>query len=302
MKYTSISETMINKKITISSGIKKRIKELRHLEAEFSTSDLQAIVTAISWDIQRENDIIVPSTEKIFFTSNMNSIILDYVYKGKTPESCFKELQKFLLQKMIRQKRNLSHTSINEFKKNTMVFHHIRDVDDVKIFRGDISPIDLKNFDATKGLIMGKELGSSMSEGPGIYFTSNIKDAERYGENITVAKIEKSANIITDYSEKIKTEKIKKILDMIDKEILDIALSNFNENPYIAKKMIIDEINKYDNPKEQLMSIWADVFYHQNPHEFIDVIVKNGIDGIKVKKQGFNHYIIYNKMSVRIVR
>lgn len=171
--------------------------------------------------------------------------------------------------------------------------------EDVKIFRGDPTPIDLKKFDVESGLKSGKEVGSTMAEGPGIYFTTSRKNAESYGKNVLEAKIEKCTNIITDESKKLKPEKIKSILNTIDKETLEIALSNFDENPHTAKKILIDEINKNESPKEQLISIWADVFFHQNPQKFIKSVAKNGIDGIKVKKEGFDHYIIYNKNAIK---
>ena len=81
-----------------------------------------------------------------------------------------------------------------------------------------------------------------------------------------------------------------------------IAVSNWNENYNIGKKMLIESIVDYaDNATGQIMLIWADVFARQDPNSFIQLMVNNGIDGIAVvipnaaTNQSDTHYIIYNK-------
>ena len=65
--------------------------------------------------------------------------------------------------------------------------------------------------------------------------------------------------------------------------------------------MLINSILDNENVIEQLMGIWANVFYHQNPNKFMELMTKNGIDGIAVPQksiwydEGTVHYIIYNK-------
>ena len=55
-----------------------------------------------------------------------------------------------------------------------------------EIYRGDPSPISLQDFDPEYGVKqLGKDLGSSAAEGPGIYFTSKEEDARMYGKVIT---------------------------------------------------------------------------------------------------------------------
>ena len=61
------------------------------------------------------------------------------------------------------------------------------------------------------------------------------------------------------------------------------------------KKYKIQNIIDADNPMEQLMNIWADVFFHRQPNKFIDLMVKNGIDGISKQKEDVDYYVIYNK-------
>lgn len=49
------------------------------------------------------------------------------------------------------------------------------------------------------------------------------------------------------------------------------------------------------NPVEQIINIWADVFYHQNPNLFMETMKNNGIDGIALVKEDATYYVIYNK-------
>jgi hypothetical protein len=47
------------------------------------------------------------------------------------------------------------------------------------------------------------------------------------------------------------------------------------------------------------MAIWAEVYMHQRPAEFMKTMTQNGIDGIMVDKScsfygEVKHYIIYN--------
>jgi len=110
--------------------------------------------------------------------------------------------------------------------------------------------------------------------------------------------MDKDSNILEKGQKKLSISKINKLLTSIDKETLDIALSNFDENPIIAKRNLIDAINNADDAQEQIINIWADVFYHQKPEKFMKVMADNGIDGLKIDKEKLSHYVIYNKKSL----
>ena len=164
------------------------------------------------------------------------------------------------------------------------------------IFRGDSNQIDLQNYDPAYGVKeLGKELGSAMSYGPGIYFTGQEDIAQMYGQNITKKNL-KNANILTEQSPKFNHKQIDKMLQNIDKTTLEIAISNWDENYHVGKKILIQNITNADNPIEQLMNIWANVFSHQNPNAFIELMIKNGIDGFFIQKnENETYYVIYNK-------
>lgn len=58
--------------------------------------------------------------------------------------------------------------------------------------------------------------------------------------------------------------------------------------------MLTQSIATVDNPIDQLMEIWATVFSHQNAKSFINLMIKNGIDGITITKEDATYYVIYN--------
>ena len=165
-----------------------------------------------------------------------------------------------------------------------------------EIYRGDTNPIDLEQYDPEYGVkMLGKELGSSAAAGPGIYFTGQEDIAQMYGSNITKRNLN-NANILTEQSPLFNHKQINKMLMSIDPEILKTAISNWDEDYNRGKRILIESIVNANNPIEQLMNIWAEVFFHQNPNSFIELMTKNRIDGIsKQKKEDETYYVIYNK-------
>lgn len=165
-----------------------------------------------------------------------------------------------------------------------------------ELFRGDSAPINIENYDNEYAIReLGKDLGSAMSWGPGIYFTGQEDIAGMYGSNIT-KKILSNANILTKQSPIFNYRQIDKMLQGVDKQKVETAISNWSEDYKKGKNLLIQSILNADNPLEQLMNIWADIFYHQNPQDFVDLMIRNGIDGISIQKaEDETYYVIYNK-------
>ena len=155
--------------------------------------------------------------------------------------------------------------------------------------------MSLENYDPEYGVKeLGKELGASSAWGPGIYFVTQEDIAQMYGSNIT-KKILQNAKILTMQSPKFNYKQIDKMLRNVNRDILATAISNWDENYIVGKKMLIQSLINADNPLDQLMNIWADVFFHQNHNSFIELMIKNGVDGISIQKQDATYYVIYNK-------
>lgn len=162
-----------------------------------------------------------------------------------------------------------------------------------EIFRGDTQPIDIEDFDP--------DHNKEYRGGPGIYFSTKEENAKTFGDNLTKKTLE-NANILTANHRPLSRGKISKILSSVDKETLELAASNFDENFQQGKAILIQEIVNNPNPIEQLMSIWADVFNHRDAALFMALMVKNGIDGIAIDRpdkidssKDDMHYVIYNK-------
>ncbi|MFW5804428.1 MAG: hypothetical protein ACOCWG_04255 [bacterium] len=166
---------------------------------------------------------------------------------------------------------------------------------EIEIFRGDPSPINLDEYDFEYAKKQGKELGGSMAYGPGIYFATAKDIANMYGNNITSKNINPNANILSENEQKLNRNKIMQIIDSIDSETVETASMNWDENVYIGKQMLVNSIMSADNPVDQLMNIWAEVFYHQNPNTFINTMIKNNIDGISKTKEDTTYFVIYNR-------
>ena len=168
-----------------------------------------------------------------------------------------------------------------------------------EIYRGDPEPMDLEKYDFGYGVKeLGKQLGSSAAWGPGIYFATKEDVAQMYGSNIT-KKVLNNARIITKQSPMFSRQQIDKILQGVDKEKMDVAISNWDEDYNRGRKILVESIVKANNPMEQLMNIWADAFQHQDPNAFVELMIKNGIDGISLTKKDVTYYVIYNKAILK---
>jgi hypothetical protein len=170
----------------------------------------------------------------------------------------------------------------------------------VTVFRGDSSKINVHDFDPSYGVSkLGKDLGSSAAFGPGIYFTTAKDVALMYGRHLTTVTIADTTKIKTRTSPKLSHNQILKILDSIDAFTLKVAVSNWDEDFNKGKDALVQNIMSEDDVVEQLMSIWADVFSHQNHAKFMKIMVKIGIDGLSLQKEDVTYYVIYNKGIIK---
>ena len=158
------------------------------------------------------------------------------------------------------------------------------------------SPKEITNF--SDEFVGGKE--ATDQEGPGIYFTSSIEEARRYGENVyTVTLTPRKLLDMTPSSKKLATL-ISKMAFMAPE--WDVHAQNFDENPRVGVNQFVQSTIDYnDTEKDVAQQIWID-FYKYSPVEFVRNMVKMGIDGILVPKQydDVTHYIIYNPSIIKV--
>jgi len=166
---------------------------------------------------------------------------------------------------------------------------------EIKVFRGDSVKIDPSQFDLNRAMGENiKDLGGIFAEGPGVYFTTNKKTAQGFGKNVSERNIP-TEKFIDQKTAPLDRTKIEKIIDSFDAETVELAASNWAEDFEHGKQLLIDTIMEEETAFDQLIGIWAEISYHQNPETFVDIMVKNGIDGTIVDKTGEQYLIVYNK-------
>ena len=158
-----------------------------------------------------------------------------------------------------------------------------------ELYRGDQESFDINDYD--------HEYVTEVRGGPGIYFTTDEQHASEFGS--VTKKTLQDANILTNQSPPFNYQQIDSILQSVNKERVKMAVSNWDEDYDKGKSMLIKSISNSNNPIDQIMLIWADVFYHQNPNEFVELMVKIGIDGISIPRHDSTHYVIYNKSVLK---
>lgn len=133
--------------------------------------------------------------------------------------------------------------------------------------------------------------------GPGIYFTSHIEDAAKYGDHIYKVKLNPKRLLLEQPFKNTDKPKLLRLAKM-HKEWKMYA-SDWDINPNIGiTKLVNDAIEYNDNEVEVWLQIWYDVYKHA-ARQYVDNMTTLGIDGVKVKgynyeESEFTHYIIYN--------
>ena len=168
------------------------------------------------------------------------------------------------------------------------------------------SNIKFDKFEATEESIADKD--NFMQEGPGIYFTSSIKDASRYGKFIYEVEWEPKKLLPTkptsnwDYPNLVKTAKQAK-------DWKETAM-NWDEEPEEGLQIAIEEImDRFDDSKNRFEQVWYD-FLRNDSITYISFMKQLGYDGFLVKKYpgNFNfldeevtHAIVFNIDSLKII-
>jgi hypothetical protein len=163
------------------------------------------------------------------------------------------------------------------------------------VFHG--SPTKISKF--MDDFVGGKEANDQ--EGPGIYFTTSVEEANRYGENVynVVLKPNMLFDQIPPNARKL-TPIISKLVKM--SEDWEMKAQDYDEDPIIGLNEFIKSTLKYnDNEKDCILQVWID-FYRYNPVDYVRNCVSLGIDGIIVNKdyEDVKHIIVYNPSIINI--
>jgi hypothetical protein len=145
-------------------------------------------------------------------------------------------------------------------------------------------------------------------EGPGIYFTTNHREATGYAEGGYVYTARVSPRRLLDESnwKGIKRSLIEKLV-FLSGNWKDTG-NNWDENPRVGIKMLIDSAYEYnDSEKDLLQQIWIEA-YRYDAVNFVRNCVKLGIDGLIVNREAGimfdrnndKHVIIYNPNVIEV--
>lgn len=141
---------------------------------------------------------------------------------------------------------------------------------------------------------------ANFQEGPGIYFTTSIKDARRYGDKIMEVRLKIKNPVSTNKRRSAPRMQIMKLVKMSPN--VDDVLQNFDINPDRAFKKAVDAMIEYeDGPHLQFLQVWYD-FYRHNEVDYVRNMVKLGYDSIIVDRvDGVNHIIVLDPSIIEIL-
>jgi hypothetical protein len=127
------------------------------------------------------------------------------------------------------------------------------------------------------------------AEGPGFYLTSDLSEAETYGDVVYKTILPDSLNLITN--EKPKLSILKRFYKLASDDRKYIFLSNYGEN--VSPDFVLKQYVKEDLLIDSLILLYHDLLQY-NSKEFVDIMIKLGYDGYKVDKNKGTHVIMYN--------
>ena len=159
------------------------------------------------------------------------------------------------------------------------------------LYRGDKTFTPFESLDRVSDFDSRRtESLSAFANTPGIYFSTSRDNALGYGKFLTVVEVKPNANILKT-NQPVSRAVVSGVLRFNPR--LDIATADFSENKLTGYKMLVDAIMEEEDPLERLKAIWGDGQFTNS--DFVEAMKRNGIDGLEVQKEGYKHYVIYNK-------
>ncbi len=134
--------------------------------------------------------------------------------------------------------------------------------------------------------------------GPGIYFSTDYKEATKYGKYVLKANVD----LVRTVSE-VKSPNAKEIEFMIvSSPKKDSKLEEYGDNKKEALAEAIKTYKDYDNEKDAFIAIYNDFYYPVYARHFCLNMVRLGFDGLIVTRQnGSKQYIVYNVKKIQKV-
>lgn len=158
---------------------------------------------------------------------------------------------------------------------------------------------DFDKFDLKYAYLENKSIAQF---GPGFYLAKDKDLAEHYAGNngyVKTFSLSRKERIY-DSESKPKLTFAKIGVNNIPKDKLDDVLSNWDENPTKAKKLLIESLMNQENLGEQIQAIWYDCFRYREP-EFVKII-SSVCDGITFTEKGEDILVCYNPDILKLIK
>lgn len=178
------------------------------------------------------------------------------------------------------------------FKEQVLVKYQVRSQAEVW-YHG--RTVDSEVFDLK---YVGREEAKDQ-EGVGFYFTKNKKDALGYaGSNGVVLTVELKPRKLVSLSQPAKESDVDFLIDHAPD--LEVTLSNWDENPTVARRAAKKAMMRPLKAKDTFESIWFD-FYKNEPKLFLEKMISLGYDGHQAARTD-EHLIIYNPKAIKVIK
>lgn len=160
---------------------------------------------------------------------------------------------------------------------------------------------DRENFDGQK--FDRDQHEDKNAQGPGIYLTSSQEDARTYrglSGSIHAVKVNGARTYRSDA--KPSRAFLEKLIDYAPDEARETGLSNWDENPNVAKQRALQSYMQ-EEALSAAVAIYHDFYGATNATAFAAANVKAGVDAVEVPKNlGVTHLVVYNPRVLHVTR
>jgi hypothetical protein len=142
------------------------------------------------------------------------------------------------------------------------------------------------------------------AEGPGIYFTKSYQDAINYvfPPNGRLYTVQLNLRKTIPFNAKVNRKEVISLINQSSN--LEIALSNWDENPNRAKTMLVDSCLNATDLWDAFQNVWVNAYRHREV-EFLAHLVEMGYDAAltdPAKTGGVEHIVVFNPSSIQVVK
>lgn len=152
---------------------------------------------------------------------------------------------------------------------------------------------------------IGLKVDGNVNEqfGPGVYFTDDPRIADNYGR-VREYSIDVSSGFYFK-GQRVDLRKIKELIGFADDEHLELALSNWDEDPRRAMRLLLGSLGKCKDMPDAVVQVALDVF-NWDRDDFLMSARACGINGIVIDDpfdsgRSSRFLILYNFKLAKLV-